>query len=111
MSSTEHSRESAPTSWTDRRVRRGTVTHRAILMVEWDQRVDAAGASEEECCEIARRCVMSGPAREEWDLVSLSMARALRRHLATIDGITRLIVARQTGEERPELLIRICDGD
>lgn len=68
---------------------------------------------------VAQQRALESQARKEWDLVSMSAAQALKRHLfrrnlvsGTVPAVG-LVVLRQVANESPELLTRELpeDGD
>lgn len=89
--------------------RRGRVVVEAALVVEFAVEFDAPD-DDEQAAAVARKRALSGPARREWDLIALSAARALRRHLLASGRVASLTVARATADEPVEMLVRSDDG-
>lgn len=107
MSSTQPSPATEPSTTTG--ARRGSVTVEAALVIEY--RVEFDAPDDDVSAEaVARRRALTGAVREEIDLVTLSAARALKRHLVDKGLVASLTVARGVGDDPPELLVRSGDG-
>ena len=91
--------------------RRGLVKVQAMLVAEFDVEVDTFATSDAEHVAAATKKALEGAARKEFDLVALSAARALKRHLNASKSVAGLTVIAKVAGEQPELLVESGASD
>lgn len=106
MSSTDQCASQSEPTETEKTRAVGEVTVQALVLAEWTVEVEVDATLDDDArTEAAKRAVMQTRAVEEWDIMTLSFARSLKRHLLFPGHAKSLVVRTKIADQDPELLV------